>query len=108
MRTAAASNPTDLWEAWIDLENESAMLYVVGDVCTGRSKTAPVLRKKCVQGAAASHLILEVLPLFDAGQGRLAEVSYAELLTTVHQYQEVSICVGEEIVARIPDIELIR
>jgi hypothetical protein len=107
MKTVVASSiTTDLWEAWIDLESGNHTLYVVGDICMGRSKIPPVLLKKSVQGAAASHLILEVLPFFDPTEGRLAEVGYTEPVSDIHQYQQISICAGEEIIASIPDIEL--
>lgn len=107
MKTAVASDTIDLWEAWIDSTTGDYTLYVVGDICTGRSKTKPVLAKKIVQGAGAAHLILEVLPFFNADTGRLAEVGYTEIVTDIHQYQQISICAGEEIIARIPDIEVV-
>lgn len=107
MKTAVVSDTTDLWEAWIDLESETFTLYVVGDICIGRSKTKPVLLKKSIQGVAASHLILEVLPFFDPKQGRLAEVGYTEPVSDIHQYQQISICAGEEVIASIPTIELV-
>jgi len=108
MKTEVASSfTTDLWEAWIDLESGTYTLYVVGDICMGRSKTTPVLSKKSVQGAAASHLILEVLPFYNPTEGRLAEVGYTELVSDIHQYKQISICAGEEIIASIPDIELV-
>lgn len=108
MKLAVASHNVDLWEAWIELNNESYTLYVVGDICTGRSKTTPVLLKKWVQGVAASHLFLEVLPFFDPEGVRLAEVCYAEPVRDIQQYEQISICAGEEIIACITDIELMH
>lgn len=109
METAAIGNTLDLWEAWIDLQNSNGdfTLYVIGDVCVGKSKTAPVLAKKIVQGAPASHLILEVLPFFDNRLGHLAEVGYAETIADINQYKEISICAGEDIIARIATIEIV-
>ena len=109
METTIVDSTTGLWEAWIDLAStsEDFMLYVVGDVCTGKSKTRPVLAKKSVQGAAASHLILEVLPLLSSNQGRLEEVSYAEPIRDIHQYQQISVCAGEDVIAHIHSIEII-
>jgi hypothetical protein len=98
----------DLWEAWIDLSaGEKSMLYVIGDICTGRSKTAPVLIKKKVQGAPDSHLILELLSFDASAQGRLAEVGYTEMVADSRQYRHVFICAGEDVIAHIPDIEII-
>ena len=109
MKLGAVSDTVDLWEAWIDMQDTpgSYMLYVVGDICLAHHKKAPVLLKKSVQGAAASHLILEVMPGMDAQQGRLTEIGYAEHIADIHQYQQISICAGEEIIACIPDIELV-
>jgi len=107
MKLPVASDTTDLWEAWIDLATENYTLYVIGDICMGRSKTRPVLAKKIVQGAASAHLILEVLPFFNEHTGRLAEVGYTEVVSDIHQYQQIFICAGEEIIARIPNIEFV-
>jgi len=109
METAVVDSTAGLWEAWIDVTGTSGnyTLYVIGDVCTGKSRTTPVLLKKQVQGAAASHLILEILPLINSNRGRQAEVGYAETIADIHQYQQISICAGEDIIARIPAIEII-
>ncbi len=63
MEIAVRSDAVDLWEAWIDLggAGENYTLYVIGDICTGNSKTVPLLLKKTIQGAAASHLIFAEL-----------------------------------------------
>lgn len=109
MKRAIVDSTPGLWEAWIDMAgaSENFTLYVVGDVCTGKSKTRPVLVKKPMQGAPDGLLILEVLPLFGSYRGRMAEVSYAEPIADLHQYQQISICSGEDIIARIPSIELV-
>lgn len=109
MRSAIVDSAPGLWEAWIDMAevSENYTLYVVGDVCTGKSKTRPVLIKKHLQGIQDRHLVLEVLPFFDKAGGRMAEVRYAEPLTDIHRYEFVSICVGEDIIARIPFIEVV-
>ena len=107
MRRGAAGDITGLWEAWIDLESGNNTLYVVGDICVGRSRTAPVLLKKSVQGVAASHLMLEVMPLFDPNSTRMAEVGYAEPIADITKYQQISICAGEDVIARISTIELL-
>lgn len=108
MKAAVGQNTFDLWEAWIDLSTSSkGMLYVLGDICTGRSKTAPVLVKKNVQGAPDSHLILELKSFGNIEWGHLAEVGYTEPVANIHQYRQVSICAGEEVIARIPDIEVV-
>lgn len=113
MRIAALNDTLDLWEAWIDLQDTGGIstLYVIGDICTGTSKTVPVLLKKEVQGAAASHLILEVMPCLynpNPGKGRLAEVGYAEPIADLNKYEQVSICAGEDIIARIQNIEVVQ
>lgn len=108
MKATVGNEPFDLWEAWIELgASGTHTLYVLGDVCTGRSKTAPVLVKKAMQGAAASHLILELLAFENSENGRLAEVGYTECVSNIHQYQHVSICAGEEIIAQIREIEVV-
>lgn len=109
MEIAVRSDAVDLWEAWIELGGAGGnyTLYVIGDICTGNSKTVPLLLKKTIQGAAASHLILEVMPCLNGKEGRLAEVGYAEPVADLNQYSQVSICAGEEIIARIRNIEVV-
>lgn len=108
MEAALVRDTLDLWEAWIDLSpGGDYRLYVLGDICTGRSKTPPVLVKKNVQGAPAAHLILELRSYGNLAQGRFAEVGYTEPLTNIHQYRHISICAGEDIIARIADIEVV-
>ena len=107
MKTAVVSNALDLWEAWIDLSSDTYVLYVIGDICTGCSKMTPMLVKKRVQGAPASHLILELLSFGNPELGRLTEVGYAEPVDSLHQYQHISICAGEEVIAQIPEIEVV-
>jgi glycine cleavage system regulatory protein len=107
MQVEVVSEAVDLWEAWVDLGTGGFVLYVVGDTCTGTSKTAPVLVKKTVQGADKSHLILELVSFGSRHHGRLAEVRYTEIVDDIDQYSQVSICAGEEIIIRIPDIEVV-
>jgi hypothetical protein len=109
MITTMHSDTVDLWEAWIDLQgcNDCHMLYVIGDICTGKSKITPVLLKKEVQGVEATHLILEVLPFEYSKEGRTAEVRYTEHIADLSQYQQISICAGERIIARINSIEVL-
>ncbi len=109
METVVVSEAIDLWEAWIELAGagEGHVLYVLGDVCTGRSKTVPVLSKKKVQGAAASHLILEVLPCLHSSEERFVEVGYAEPVRNLKPYDQISICAGEKVIARINNIEVV-
>jgi len=109
METIVQGDAFDLWEAWIDIEGTigSHMLYVVGDVYTGTSKTVPVLKKKEMQGTIPSHLILEVMPGLNALQGRLTEVGYAEHIAHLNQYKQISICAGEKVIARINTIEVV-
>lgn len=109
MKTAVIGDAIDLWEAWIDVHDtaKSYMLYVLGDVCTGKSKTVPVLLKKNVQGAGAGHLFLEIMPGWNPEQGRLAEVRYAEPITDIKQYRQISICAGEDVIAHIHTIEVV-
>jgi hypothetical protein len=108
MRTEVVSDVAGLWEAWVDLDTgETRTLYVLGNVGTGTSRTTPVLLKKWVQGAAPSHLILEVMPILGTGGSRQAEVCYAEPVKDISQYQQISICSGEDIIARIQNIEVV-
>jgi hypothetical protein len=108
MISAVVNNTLDLWEAWIDLgAGLHSTLYVVGDICTGRSKTAPRLVKKKMQGAASSHLILEVLAFGSPEEDRFTEVRYNEPVQDLAQYKQISICAGEEIIAQIRDIEVV-
>jgi hypothetical protein len=108
MISAVVNNALDLWEAWIDLgAGLNYTLYVVGDICTGRSKTVPRLVKKKMQGAASSHLILEVLAFGIPEDDRFTEVRYTEPVQDLAQYKQISICAGEEIIAQIRDIEVV-
>jgi hypothetical protein len=110
MKTLVVSDTVDLWEAWIDLQGaaEEFTLYVVGDVYADSRSASPVLQKKQVQGAPPSHLFLEILPGVAEKQGYVAEVAFAEPVTDIYQYQEVFICAGEDIIARISHIELLH
>ena len=110
MEKIIISEDLDLWEAWVDLQspdNGRAVLYVIGDIFVGKSITNPVLVKKNVQGGAPDHLYLEILPSIVTEYGRLTEIFYAERLENIHQYKKVHICVGEEVVSEIADIETI-
>lgn len=110
MEKLIISEDLDLWEAWVDLqgtESGKAVLYVIGDVFVGKSITNPVLVKKQVQGAAPGHLYLEIMPSIVTEYGRLTELCYAECLENVRQYSKVHICVGEEVVSEIGEIEAV-
>lgn len=105
METIAVSNVVDLWEAWVDV-SEGFKLYVLGTVHTGRSKTTPVLVKRKVPGVPSSHLILEVLPCLHRESGRQTEIAYTESVSHLNQYNQISICAGEDVLVRIHDIEV--
>ncbi|HUP12834.1 MAG TPA: hypothetical protein VM187_11490 [Niastella sp.] len=107
MEATFISETIDLWDVWIDLqEGGPTMLYVVGELCTS-TKTTPVLLKKKVQGLPEWHLMLEVLPGLNTKTGQLAEIRYSEPIPEITKYRQVSICAGEDIIAHIPDIELV-
>jgi hypothetical protein len=99
----------DLWEAWIDVHEaqEAHTLYVIGEVCVGNSKTTPVMLRKQVQGTTASHLVLELLPCICTGIGNVKEVTYAETIADISQYEQISICNGDALIARISTIEVV-
>ena len=105
----AVCDTIDLWEAWIDLSaGETCVLYVVGEVNTSAGKGVPLLLKKTVQGAAATHLLLELVTVGSGTQVRHAEVRYAEPLPTIWKYHKITICAGEDVIANISDIELVQ
>lgn len=110
MDFATTVNSVDLWEAWVDLQSPGGAytLYVVGDVCTGSSKSKPVLKRKYVQGMPAAHLVLEILPCFTAFEGHFSEVRYAESIHDPSKYEKIFICVGEDVIARIGEIEILH
>jgi hypothetical protein len=101
-----ASETIDLWEAWIDVQ-EAHTLYVIGEVCVGNSKTTPIMLRKQVQGTTASHLVLELLPCICTGIGNVKEVTYTETIADISQYEQISICNGDALVARISTIEVV-
>lgn len=108
MNTRIVSDTHDLWEAWVDLgTGGSFILYVVGDISMGNSRAAPLLLKKSVQGASASHLVLEVLPGRNRQWSRQTEVGYAEPIADINKYRQISICAGEDVIACISDIEVV-
>jgi hypothetical protein len=43
----------------------------------------------------------------NTGGSRQAEVCYAEPVKDISQYQQISICSGEDIIARIQNIEVV-
>ncbi|HUQ96825.1 MAG TPA: hypothetical protein VM010_04100 [Chitinophagaceae bacterium] len=110
MKSAVQTDAFDLWEAWIDSEESTdggSMLHVIGDVCTGTCKAVPILLKKQMQGAAPSHLILEVMPSGNGKRVRQAEIHYVEQIADLTQYEKISICAGESIIACIQNIEVV-
>lgn len=99
----------DLWEAWVDLgvnENgNGGILYVLGDVYIGGAKVDPVLKKVNNHNGHPAHLYLELSPAVIEDEGRVAEVSYSEVLESETQYSKIKICIGSEVVAEIEEIE---
>lgn len=110
MKSTTDQSAIDLWEAWVDIECTDALgrstLYVLGDIFIGNSRTEPVLLKKEVQGAEPGHLYLDIIPCISAVKGRTAEVRYSETLDSIYQYNVISICCSEEVIAEINFIEI--
>jgi hypothetical protein len=65
------------------------------------------MMRKQVQGTTASHLVLELLPCICTGIGNVKEVTYAETIVDLSQYEQISICNGDALIARINTIELV-
>lgn len=111
MEKVITENSIDLWEAWIDMlspsKNNAYTLYVIGEVYVGDSHAEPVMIKKKVQGADDGHLYLEILPCIAATDGHIVEIRYAEGIDALGQYNKISICLGEDIITTISDIEVL-
>jgi len=105
----STSEAVDLWEAWVEVQEaqENHTLYVIGEVCVGNSKTTPIMLRKQMQGTTASHLVLELLPCICTDDGNVKEVTYAETVAGISQYEQISICNGDALIARINTIELV-
>lgn len=88
-------------------KNNAYTLYVIGEVYVGNSHAEPVMIQKKVQGADSKHLYLEILPSITATNGHIVEIRYAEGIDRLGQYNKISICVGEDVIATISDIEVL-
>lgn len=101
----------DLWEAWVDLQcvdgSSKGTLFIWGEIYIGNSSTVPFLVKKKVQEADPSCLYLDLFPYNMAEGGRIAEVRYSEPLTDINKYETIRICLGEDVLVEITDIEII-
>lgn len=101
----------DLWEAWVDTQcpcnGGGYGIHVLGEIFMGTRTTIPVLVKKNVQGAAADHLYLEILPHTAAKKGTLVELRYTDCVHGPDTYSKVTICMGEDVIATINDIETV-
>ena len=97
----------DLWEAWIDLQNNletnCATLYVVGDVFSDDRFRQPYFIKR--EHHDPTVLMLEILPGISSEDGYVMEVLYAEELEVIDQYQSILIYSAGELVTQINDIE---
>jgi hypothetical protein len=112
MKITMSKQAIELWEAWVDLQctdgSSNGTLFVWGEICIGQSSTIPFLVKRHVQGADPSHLYLDVFPCHIEESGRSAEVRYSEPLWDVNKYKVINICLGEEVLVQISEIEQIR
>lgn len=101
---------TELWDAWIDLqspdEQAAATLYVIADVMVSHTLVEPRLVKKNNALASSRELVLEITPNSLCEEGIAMEVLYAENLQDLNQYDVISVYAGNELIARIDEIEL--
>jgi hypothetical protein len=111
MKKVMSKQAIEVWEAWIDLQctngSSKGTLFIWGEVYIGNSSTVPFLIKKNVQGAEPSCLYLDIFPLYVEEDGRLAEVRYSEAVYDLDKYQTIRICLGEEVLVEIREIEKI-
>ncbi|HZF64412.1 MAG TPA: hypothetical protein VEZ55_08010 [Chitinophagaceae bacterium] len=109
MISTETDQEVDLWEAWIDLESSESidcpMLYVVGEVFTKSILLRPVFRKR--ESNVPDILVLEILPGVSSEEGVTCEISYAEPILNLLQYQSIQIFSGDRLVATISEIDII-
>ena len=99
----------DLWEAWIDLQTATsggaATLYLIGDIFIENVFAKPFFKKR--ENDASDVLSLEILPGITSEDGYVTEIMYSEELLQIDQYNAIFIYAGNELFAKIQDIEKI-
>jgi hypothetical protein len=100
----------DLWEAWIEFDQESphyfGTLYLIGEVAAAKKDPHPFVIKS-VSDTNKQQLILTVQTTTSAHPSRMAEVVYSEPLTHIDQYSSILIYQDNELIAQIKDIEVL-
>ena len=101
----------DLWEAWVDVQEDGQdqfTLLVVGDIYWKEKNVKPALLKRPGQSNNCSELQLEICPGHAWQSGVVREVRYSELLLKPQQYEKVSVFLGDQLLTVIDNIEHIR
>src|SRR5688572_26361605 len=103
MISALKQQDVDLWEAWIDLQNNletnCSTLYVVGDVFSDDRFSQPYFIKR--EHDDPKVLMLEILPGISSEDGYVTEILYAEELDAIDQYKSIIIYSAGELVTQI-------
>jgi hypothetical protein len=101
----------NIWEAWIDVQESGGRqigsLYIIGDVLVNNHILRPLLVKKQFDSNDKIELSLEIIPDIVSEGGKSVEVFYSEELESPDQYKSVTIFAGNQIIAKINEIEIL-
>jgi hypothetical protein len=99
-------NMIDLWEAWVDVQENSLKpytLHVVGEIYWQNKIVKPALVKLAESNDKVLHLDLQPGILSDTGIIR--EIRYSEPVIYNNKYRQVVIHVGGQILTTIDQLE---
>ncbi|HEY0065882.1 MAG TPA: hypothetical protein VGB46_00920 [Flavisolibacter sp.] len=97
-----------LWEAWIEFDHTTphyfGMLYVVGEIETGKAHHPYTIRRE--QSSTSCELVLRIEASILPRGTALQEVHYSEPITSIDQYSSIAVYLGNELIEKIEDIEV--
>jgi hypothetical protein len=103
-------NDLDLWEAWIEFDlvdpNNFGTLYILGEVLTDK-KQPSIMLSRSVSNTDPKRLILRVDAKVTGNAVKPTEVMYSETITSVSDYEAVSIYSGDVLLAEFNEIEVL-
>jgi hypothetical protein len=97
-----------LWEAWIEFDHSTpryfGTLYVVGEIELGKARKPLVISHE--RRGRSGELVLRIDVSSSQKGSNMQEVLYSEPLTSIDQYSSIAVYLGNELIERIEDIEI--
>jgi hypothetical protein len=109
MTTPEKQQDVDLWEIWIEYDPSSpgffGTLYILGEISVNDKNPlgSLLMRTETTEGKV---LRLQA-PVFKPGRQKIKEVFYAEPVRQLDQYAAVHIFSGNEMIAKLDEIEVL-